>query len=68
MDAPTHSRLNQGSCYNLGTTATNAEARKIGKNCKLPDTGYTFLPVAIEVQGPLSESNEYLITRPCSML
>ena len=42
------SRLNQGSLCNPGTTATEAEARKIEKYRELIDNGYIFQPVALE--------------------
>ena len=62
------SRLNQASLCNPGTTATEAEARKIEKNRELIDNGYIFQPVALEVQGSLGESIESFITRLCKML
>ena len=49
VDALAPSRLDQGSLYNLGTTATEAEARKIEKYRELIDNGYIFQPVALEV-------------------
>ena len=63
MDALAPSRLNQGSLCNPGTTATEAEARKIEKYRELIDNGYIFQPVASEVQGSLGESSEIFITR-----
>ena len=45
VDALAPSRLNQGSLCKPGTTATEAEARKIEKFCKLIDNGYIFQPV-----------------------
>ena len=57
--------LNQGSLYNPGTTATEAEARKIEKYRELIDNGYIFQPVALEVQGSLGDSSEIFITRLC---
>ena len=68
MDALAPSRLNQGSLCNLGTTATEAEARKIEKYRELIDNGYIFQPVALEVQGSLGESSEIFIKRLCKML
>ena len=68
MDALAPSRLNQGSLCNPGTTATEAEAHKIEKNCELTDNGYIFQPVALEVQGSLGQSSEIFITRFCKML
>ena len=68
VDALAPSRLNQGSLCNPGTTATEAEARKIEKYCELLDNGYTFQPVALEVQGSLGESNGIFITRLCKMI
>ena len=62
------SRLNQGFLCNPRTTATEAEARKIEKYRELIDNGYTFQPVALEVQGSLGESSEIFITRLCKML
>ena len=63
VDALAPSRLNEGSLCNPGTTATEAEARKIEKYRKLKAKGYIFQPVALEVQGPLGESSESFITR-----
>ena len=63
VDALAPSRLDQGSLCNPGTTATEAEARKIEKYRKLIDNGYIFQPVALEVQGSLGESSEIFITR-----
>ena len=68
MDTLAPSRLNQGSLCNPQTTATEAEARKIGKYCNLIDNGYIFQPMALEVQGSLGESSEVFITRLCEML
>ena len=68
VDALAPSRLNQGSLCNPGTTATEAEARKIEKYRELIDNGYFFQPVALEVQGSLDESSENFITRLCKML
>ena len=62
------SSQNQGSFCNPGTTATEAEAGKIEKNCELIDNGYIFQSVALEVQGSLCESGEIIITRLCKML
>ena len=42
VDALAPSRLNQGSLCNPGTTATEAEARKIEKYRVLIDNGYIF--------------------------
>ena len=67
-DAFAPSRLNQGSLCNPGTTATEAEARKIEKYRELIDNGYIFQPVALEVQGSLGERSEIFITRLCKML
>ena len=53
---------------NPGTTATEAEARKIEKYRELIDNGYVFQPAALEVQGSLGESSEIFITRLCKML
>ena len=61
-------RLNQCSFCNPGTTATEAEARKIEKYRELIDNGYIFQPVALEVQGSLGESSEIFITRLWKML
>ena len=44
VDALAPSRLNQGSLCNPGTTATEAEARKIEKHRVLIDNGYIFQP------------------------
>ena len=68
VDALAPSRLNQGSLCNPGTTATEAEARKIEKYRELIDNGYIFQPVALEVQGFLTESSEIFITRLCKIL
>ena len=54
VDAVAPSRPNQGSLCNPGTTATEAEARKIEKYRELIDNGYIFQPVALEVQGDSS--------------
>ena len=62
VDALAPSRLNQGSSCNPETNTTVAGERKIGKYCKLIDQGYTFEPVAIEVQDSLGESSEIFIT------
>ena len=51
-----------------GTTATEAEARKIEKYRELTVNGYIFQPVVLEVQGSLGESSEIFITRLCEML
>ena len=63
VDALAPSRLSQGSSCNPGTTATEAEARKIEKHRELIDNEYIFRPVALEVQGSLGESRENFITR-----
>ena len=63
VDALAPSRLNQGSLCDPGTTAAEAEARKIEKYRKIIDNGYVFQPVALEVQGSLGESCEIFITR-----
>ena len=62
------SRLIQGSLGNRGTTATEAEARKIEKYCELIDNGYIFQLVALEVRGSLGESSEIFVKRFCKML
>ena len=49
VDALAPSRLNQGPLCNPGTTATEAEARKIERYRELLDNGYIFQPVALEV-------------------
>ena len=67
VDAHAPSRLNQGSSCNPGTTATEAEARKMEKYCELIDNGYVFQPVALEVQGLSGESSEFFITRLCKI-
>ena len=63
MDALAPSCLTQGFLCNPGTTATEAEARKVEKYRELIDNGYIFQPVALEVQGSLGESTEVFITR-----
>ena len=68
VDALAPSRLNQGFLCNPGTSATEAEARKIEKYRELIDNEYIFQPVASEVQVSLGESSEIFITRPCKML
>ena len=68
VDPLAPSCLNQGSLCNPGTTATEAEARKIEKYRELTDNGYIFQPVALEVQVSLGESSEIFITRLCKML
>ena len=67
VDALAPSCLNQGSLCNTGTTATEAEARKIRKYRELTDNGYILYSVALEVQC-LGESSEIFITRLCKML
>ena len=67
VDALAPSRLIQGSLCNPGTTAIEAEARKIEKHRELINNGYIFQPVALEVQGSLGESSEIFITRLCKM-
>ena len=51
-----------------GTTATEAEPRKIEKYCELLDNGYLFQPVTLEVHGSSGESSEIFITRLGKML
>ena len=68
MVALAPSRLNQGSLCNPGIIATEAEARKIDKYCKLIENGYIFQPVAMKVQGSSGESSEISITRLSKML
>ena len=68
VDALAPSRLNQGSLCNPGTTANEAEARKLEKYCELVDNWYIFQPLASEVQRSLGESSETFITRLCKML
>ena len=71
VDALAPSRLNQGSLCTPGTTATEAEARKIEKYRELIDNGYIFYifqPVVMEVQGSLGERSELLIRCLCKML
>ena len=68
VDALALSRLNQVSLCNPGTTATEAEVRKIEKYRELIDNGYIFQPVALELQGSLGESNGNFITRLCKLL
>ena len=63
VDALAPSRLNQGSLCNMGTVATEAEARKTDKYREIIDNGYIFQPVALEVQVSLGESSEIFITR-----
>ena len=68
VDALAPSRLNKGSLCRPGTTATEAEARKIEKYCELINNGYIFQQMALEVQGSFVKSNEIFITRLCKML
>ena len=68
VEALAPSRLNQGSLCNPGTTATDAEARKIEKYRILIDNGYIFQLVALEVQSSFGESSEIFITRLCKLL
>ena len=49
VDDLAHNRLNQGPLCNPGTTATEAEARKIEKYRELKHNGYIFQPVALKV-------------------
>ena len=68
MDALAPSRLNQGTLCNRGTTATEAEARRIENYCEVIDNGYIFQPVALEVQGSLGGSSESFFTPLCKKL
>ena len=68
VDALVPSRLNQGSLCNPGTTAIEAEARKIENYRELIDNGYIFHLVVLEVQGSLDESSEIFITRLCKII
>ena len=68
VDALAPSRLNQGSLCNPGTTATEAEARKIEKYRELIDNGYIFQSVALKVQVSLGESSEIFNQRAGSFL
>ena len=68
VDALAPSRLNEGFLCNPGTTATEAEARKIEEYRELIDNGYIFQQVTLEVQGPLGKNSETFITRLCKML
>ena len=68
VDALAPTRLNQGSLCNPGTSATEAEARKIENYRELIDSGYNFQPVALKVHGSSVESSEIFITRLCNML
>ena len=68
VDAIAPIRLNQGSLWNPGTAATEAEAGKIEKYCELIDNGYIFQPVTLEVHGSLGERRKIFITRLCKML
>ena len=61
-DALAPSHLDQGSLCNPGTTANEAEMRKIEKYRELIDK------MAMEVQGSLGESSDTFITRLCKML
>ena len=63
-----HGRLNQGSLFNPGTTATECEARKIEKYRELTDSGHVLQSVALNVQGYSGGSSEYLVTRLCRVL
>ena len=51
VNALASSRPNQGSLYNPGTNATEAESRKLDKYREVIDNGYTFQTVAMEAQG-----------------
>ena len=55
VDGLAPSRLNQGSLCKPGTTATDAEARKIEKYRELTDNGYIFPPMVMELQDRLGE-------------
>ena len=68
VDALAPSRLNEGSLCRPGTTATEADTRRIEKYCELINNGYIFQQVALEVQGSLVESIQIFITRLCKML
>ena len=51
VDALAHSRLNQDTLCNPGTTATEAEAREIEKYRELIDNRYIFQPVYLGSTG-----------------
>ena len=51
VNALAPSRLNQGFLCNPGTSATEAESRKLEKYREVIDNGYIFQTVAMEVQG-----------------
>ena len=68
VDALAPSCLKQGSLCNPGTTATEAEARKVEKYREIIDNGYILKSVASEVQGSWGETCEIFITRLCKML
>ena len=69
VDALVPCRLNQGSLCTPGTTAADAEARKSEKCRESIDNGYTFQPVAMEVQGSSGESSEILrVSVKCSVV
>ena len=63
--APSH--LNQGSSCNLGTTATDAQGRKIVKYCKFIDIGQIFQLLALEVKSSLGKNSEVFVTRFCKI-
>ena len=52
----------------LGTTAVEAEARKIDTYCELINNRYFFQPGVMAVQGSLGESSEIFIKCLCKML
>ena len=58
MNAPSHP----------GTTATEGEAREIGKCRELTDNGYISRPETMEVQSSLCEIGQIFITHLCEML
>ena len=62
VEALAPSRLNQDFLCNPGTTASDAEARKIEKYRELIDNGYTIKLVAAEVHGSSGERTEVFIT------
>ena len=68
VDALALSCRNQGSLCNPGTTATEAEARKIEKYREIKKQWIHFRNVALEVQCSLGKSSEILFTRLCKML
>ena len=60
VDSLAPCRINAGSVCNPGTTAAEAEERKIDKYKDLVNDGYLFQPLAFEIQGAAGPSTRFL--------